>query len=92
MINGDVNEFIDGLYYGDERIFLYHGKKYFIQGYGVNKIPTLFLSTWEPPSDDYLWKQGGDEHNYPVEQFLQAPLFDGKTFWEVEQEIEWVDE
>ena len=45
MINGDVNEFVDGLYYGDERIFLYNGKKYFIQGYGVDGKPTLFLET-----------------------------------------------
>ena len=32
MLNGDVNEFVDGLYYGDERVFLYKGQKYFIQG------------------------------------------------------------
>ena len=32
MINGDVNEFIGGLYYGDERFFLYDGNKYFLQG------------------------------------------------------------
>ena len=32
MLNGDVNEFIDGLHYGDERFFLYDGNKYFLQG------------------------------------------------------------
>ncbi len=26
------------------------------------------------------------------EQFLQAKIFDGKSFWEVEQEIAWYDE
>ena len=26
MINGDSREFVDGLYYGDERFFLYNGK------------------------------------------------------------------
>ena len=92
MINGDVNEFVDGLYYGDERIFLYNDKKYFIQGYGVDGKPTLFLETWEPPSDDYIWQHSGDGYSYPVEDFLAAPIFDGKTFWEVEQEIEWVDD
>ncbi len=40
----------------------------------------------------YLWVQAGDKYSYPVEKFLQAPIFDGKTFWEVEQEIEWVDD
>lgn len=33
MINGDVKEFIDGLYYGDERFFIYDDNKYFVQGY-----------------------------------------------------------
>lgn len=32
MINGDVKEFIDGLYYGDERFFTFKGCKYFLQG------------------------------------------------------------
>ena len=26
------------------------------------------------------------------EAFLAAPMFGGKTFWEAEQDIEWVDE
>ena len=33
MINSDPKEFIDGLYYGDERFFRYDGCKYYIQGY-----------------------------------------------------------
>ena len=33
MINGNANEFIDGLYYGDERFFMYNQKKYFIEGW-----------------------------------------------------------
>ena len=32
MKNGNVNEFVDGLHYGDERIFLYRGQKFFIEG------------------------------------------------------------
>lgn len=117
MINGNINEFISGLYYGDERVFVYNGVKYFIQGYMCDNALTLFLDIWDSVSSDsfpleddyddydrkikasentvkaykYYWRQAGDKHNYPVEQFLQTPLFDGKTFWEVEQEIEWVD-
>jgi len=92
MINGDVNEFVNGLYYGDERVFVYKGIKYFMQGLLVNDKLTLFLDSWDPPSKDYLWQQAGDRKNYPVESFLNAKLFDGKSFWEVEQEIEWVDD
>jgi len=33
----------------------------------------------------------GHSHQESFEAFLKEPLFDGKTFWEVEKEIEWVD-
>ena len=92
MINGNVNEFIEGLYWGDERIFLYNGQKFFIQGYLKDEALTLFLDRWIPPADDYIWNKAGDRNNYPVEDFLNAKIFDGKSFWEVEQEIEWVDD
>lgn len=43
MINGNVNEFVSGLYYGDERWFLLNNKKYFIQGWVENDKFTLIL-------------------------------------------------
>lgn len=33
MINGNVDEFLDNLWVGEEVIFIYNGKKYFAQGY-----------------------------------------------------------
>ena len=92
MLNGDVNEFIDGLYYGDERIFLYKGEKYFIQGLTIDGKNKLLLDRWNPPAEDYIWQAESKRGSFCVEKFLQAPIFDGKTFWEVEQEIEWVDD
>ena len=53
MINGDVNEFIDGLHYGDERFFLYDGNKYFLQGYCVDGKPMLELYVIENPEVDF---------------------------------------
>lgn len=109
MINGDINEFVNGLYYGDERIFLYKEVKYFIQGYMCNNALTLFLDILDSSSgndvfslDDsyedyrkkiegckktskehqYVWTQAIDERHYPVEAFLQVPIFGGKTFSE----------
>ena len=32
-----------------------------------------------------------DKRNEVVEAFLTAPLWEDKSFWDVEQEIEWVD-
>ncbi len=91
MINGDVKEFIDGLYYGSERFFLYDGDKYFLQGYYADGKPTLELYIIENPSADFEWHLTSDSDEYPVEAFEKAKIFNGKSFWEIEKNIEWVD-
>lgn len=92
MINGDLNDFIDKLTYGDEVLFSYEGKKYFIQGYKKNGICTLYLSQFEPPIDWYIWTCSRESKLQPVDEFLSAQIWDGKTFMEIESEVEWVDE
>ncbi len=95
MINGDVSEFAEGIHSGSEMVFLCDGKKYFIRGWleirneAVTSV--LCLVTWEPPSDDYLRFESGPDSDVLAEHFIAAPVFEGKTFWEVEREIEWVD-
>ena len=91
MINGNAQEFIDGLYYGDERFFLYNGNKYFIQGYLENKTPMLELYVLEPSDSCFEWRAYSKDKNYPVSEFVSAKIFNGKSFWEVEKDIEWVD-
>lgn len=91
MINGNPNEFIDGLYYGDERFFLFKGYKYFIQGYHEEGKPMLIMYVIESPNNNFEWRAVSNNKDYPVSEFENAPIFDGKTFWQVEQEIEWVD-
>lgn len=91
MINGEVNEFIAGLYYGDERFFLYEGAKYFLQGYCVDGRPMLELYVIENSEVDFEWRTISDNGEYPVEEFEKAKIFNGKSFWEIEKEIEWID-
>ena len=91
MINGNSQEFIDGLYYGDERFFVYCKKKYFIQGYCENEDYVLEIYIIEPSDNKFHWKAISDT-DYPIEQFEMLKIFNGKTFWEVESEIEWVDD
>lgn len=91
MINGDVNEFIDGLYYGDERFFLYEGNKYFLQGYCVDGKPMLELYVIENPAVDFEWHMISHNNEYPVKMFENAKIFNNKSFWEIEKEIEWVE-
>ena len=91
MINGNVNEFLEGLYYGEERFFLYNSNKYFLQGYYVDGKPMLEIYVIENPKVDFEWHIVSDNNEYPVEEFENAKIFGDKSFWEIEKEIEWVD-
>ena len=89
MKNGNVQEFVDHIHYGDELWFLYNDTKYFLEGWIENDILELVLYEMKENGRDYKWK--GDNNNYPVEDFLSDKIFDGKTFWEIENDITWVD-
>ena len=39
--------------------------------------------------EKYIWK--GSATQYPVEAFLEARIWNGKSFWDAEQDMEWVD-
>ncbi len=91
MINGDINEFMDKLLGGEELIYTYNGNKYFSQGYNEDNGEYVFeLQLWEPEVK-LLWQVSGKDKQNSLSAFLKEPLFEGKTFWEVEKEIEWVD-
>ncbi len=92
MIDGNPNEFIDGLHYGDERFFLFRGRKYFIQGYSEKGRRILEMFTIDSDVDVIKWEAFSLNKHYPVEAFEKAKIFDGKSFWEVENEIQWVDD
>lgn len=92
MKNGNINEFMDKLWGGEELIYTYNGKKYFSQGYTQDDGSYRFeLQLWEPRVETF-WEVIGLTRQESLEAFLKEPLFDGKTFWEAEKEMEWVDE
>ena len=91
MINGNAHAFVEGLHYGDERFFLYNGMKYFIQGYYENDKPMLVLYILDPADNDFKWQVVSDNDDYPVSEFENAKIWNGKSFWEVEKDMTWVD-
>lgn len=92
LIHGNVHEFVDKMYYGEELIFIYKKQKFFLQGFLEDDgIYTTYLDRWEPPANDYIWIGRGDSKNYPVDKFLSQKLWDGKSFWDAEKNMEWVD-
>ena len=99
MINGNVSEFVDNLYYGSEMYFFFRGKKYFIQGWVEDSIHYLVLDYGfegdDVPKDyvfnGYIWEHKSLDSGECVQAFLNAPIWDGKTFYEVEKEMTWTD-
>ena len=92
MINGSIDEFMEKLRGGEEVVYVYNGKKYFSQGYVNDDGKYRFeLQQWEPEVK-ILWEIVGKSNQDSLYAFLKEPLFDGKTFWDIESEAEWVDE
>lgn len=91
MLNGDVNEFLDHVHCGDELVFTFAGQKFFLQGFKEEGRYVLYLARWEPPADGYAWVGVGDANEYPVKEFLKAKIWNGRDFWEAQDEMEWVD-
>ncbi len=91
MINGNLSEFIDKLHYGDELWFTYNNVKYMIQGLNDTGTYDLYLFIPYSPGTGYSWVGKGTKTDYPVKEFLEAPIFNGKSFIDIESDIEWVD-
>ena len=82
--------------------FRYKGITYFIEGWvNENKEHLLFLDDYydvlglnndNSSEPVFVWKYKSKDSSECVQAFLNAPLFDGKTFMEVESEITWTDE
>lgn len=91
MINGNPNEFIDAIYTCQDIVFIYDKTKYWFQGYIVENKVHMEIFQYEPAKDGYIGEYNGQSLSEGQENFQNAPVFNGKTFWQVEQEIEWVD-
>lgn len=89
MINGNVNDFLDGIHWGEEVWLKYKGIVHFVQGWNEDGKFHLEHSIY---GNDDVWEVIDRDNDVCVKAFLDAPLFDGKKFFDVEREIEWVDD
>lgn len=83
---------MDKVYYGNKIEFIFNGTTYLIQGYTIDKKYVLTVDYWNKtdgtePQHDYLFEM---ECASPAERlscFEQAPIFSGKTIYEIEKDI-----
>ena len=97
MINGNLSAFMDSLALGMDLEVLFHGKRYFIQGWDYsNDDPKsgphleMFELLDNGYAGGYVFTYDGRSRGECTEAFLAAKLWDGLTFDEAEPEIEWV--
>ncbi len=92
MRGNTISEFISDLYTcgGPEKEFTFRGKRYFLETITVEGTDLLELSVVEinDNADDVVFSFTGKTLHDCVEQFEEAKIFEGKTIYQVEQEIE----
>ncbi len=92
MINGNITEFMDKLYYGEELLFEYHNRTYFIQGWIKDGMAYMVLDEYgDKPFERYLWECNNTTMRECAEMFLEAKLWDDNDFLQIEKEVIWKD-
>lgn len=70
MINGDIQKFVEHIYYGDELIFRYNNIKFFLQGWTENNQSTMVLDIWnDQPFTKYVWACTADKMSVCAKNF-----------------------
>ena len=92
MIGGNPNDFLDRIYSCQDTVYVYKGIKYWFQGYmPADGVVHMEIFQYQPPCERNVQSYDGSSLDECQDAFIHAPIFDGKTFWEVEKDIEWVD-
>ena len=90
----NVTEFIDQLYYGQEIVFIYQGRKYFIQGWwSDDRTEATMVLTEENdmPFTGYLWEYHSEKMSECAEAFLSAKIWEGNSFLQIQNDVIWSD-
>lgn len=94
MIDGNIKEFIDQLYFGQELVFIYEGKKYFIQGWwsdDYRETTMQLIEITDDPSSETLWEFHSSKMSSCAEAFLSDPIWNGKDFLKIQENVVWSD-
>ena len=92
MKNGDINDFLDQLYYGGELVFEYAGSKYFIQGWTTTDRNFMVLDfVRDDEFKSYLWTHEAKTMKECADAFLSAPLWNGQDFLQIQDDVAWTD-
>ena len=108
MINGDTEQFLDTGWFTESTLyyngFIYWHEGYtadtetvfFVDRWKAQNEDNLYYhSVIEPDGSlrsERVLEIHGSDYDEIRKQFLESPIYEGKTFWDVEHEIAWLDE
>ena len=95
MINGKATDFIECLSYEDNYA-IFRQQKFFFNGCQTQKDTNgkticVRLEVYNLTNHSTVFSTTQNSISDCLSAFQDAKIWDGKTFWEVEQEIEWID-
>lgn len=94
MEAGDVKEFLDNFSFQSVAV-IYKGKKFFSDGIykDSNGNYRFTVDLWDDNNHYIATVMNGVGISISdcISQFEEAPIWDGKTFWEAEKDMTWVD-
>ena len=92
MKNGNLTEFMDKLYCGEELEFEYLGERYFLQGWSEGSKSRMTLDAINhSPFEKYVWECDCESMRECADAFIQTPIWEGKSFYQIESDITWID-
>ena len=89
MTNIEYNDLVDSLYRGHDVVFLYKGQHYFLER--DEKNHNLYKVSENLDSSEFLRKFGGENLILRVNGFLEAKVFDMKSFNEIYSKMTIID-
>ncbi len=87
MTGRTISEFITELYNNPEMEFIYHYNRYMISGYVGSSDEIYTLELWNITTNTLVFKCSDKLREKCVEQFEDSKLFDNRTIYEAEDEI-----
>ena len=94
MKNGNVNTFLDTLFYDDHYV-IYNGKKYFFNALCTDKMGISRFEIYKMDMNDknveIIYSLQNNDITVCAQDFITKKIFDGKSFWDVESEMTWID-
>lgn len=89
MKGNTLNEFIDSLYLNCDKEIVFHNRKMMIEAWLNPEEATYTLRVFEcSEGEPVLFSKTASDRSGCVASFEEAKIFDGKTVYEAESEIE----